>query len=168
MTTRIVGKEVFHNEQRSVNANTVIGQVFGNIVEPSDKEENDHWTIANDFSLRSDEPDWKSFSVRMDGYDSLTGYFNANDQVWVSVLTPGGLRSFEREKGFTPRWEASGSYSKVSYRAEKPGTYHFVVSNFDPGEHEDFFGDDSEEDLGVELRLRLRKSSSRSRKRETN
>jgi len=155
ITRKVEGKEVFIVEQSNIQAQMVIGQHFGDIIQPSSefpKEEN--WRVARNFTLRGGDQEWETFPLDLKQGQSVKGHFDAEDDVWAYILTPSGLKSFERGDGFTPHWEAEQSdYAAVEFEAEKSGMHYLVIANFDPEEDSEHYED--EEDVSVELRLKF-------------
>jgi hypothetical protein len=162
---KVIGKEVFTVEQRDFKAQTVIGHLHGDLIQPgpekqekrdeSRADDND-WRIARDFNLPG-EGDAKEFRLKMSRGDHLTGYVSANDEVCAYVLTSNSRNSFKNGYGFSPLWDSEWeTYAKVDFVALKTGTYYFVVTNEPDEDESDYYDDEDEtDDVAVELRLKL-------------
>jgi len=152
VTQKVVGKEVFIVEQKNIHAQTVIGQHFGDIINPVPLEKDHDWNIARNFTLKGGDQEWEPFRIELKAGQAVKGYFDAEDDVFAYILTPRSLKSFERGNGFNSLWDASqGDYAEVDFVPERSGTYYFVVSNFDP-EEEVYY--DEDDNVSVQLRLR--------------
>src|SRR3989441_5270535 len=163
VSQKVVGKEVFTVEQSDFKAQTVIGHLHGDLIQPGaenreerdePRAEDDDWKVARDFTLPG-EGDAKEFRLSMSRGDHLTGYVSADEEVCAYLLTSNSRQSFKNGYGFTPLWESEWeTYAKVDFVALKTGTYYFVVTNEPDDEESDYYDDDDEiEDTSVELRL---------------
>jgi len=162
ISQKVIGKEVFITEQRDFNAQTVIGHLHGNLIQPNvekhEKQEqkqpqHEDWSIARDFSLPGDG-DAKEFRLKLSRGDRLKGYVKSSDQVCAYVLTQNSRQSFQNGYGFSPLWDSEWeTYAKVDFVALKTGTYYFVVTNEADEEEEEYYDDLEIENADVELRL---------------
>lgn len=165
VSQKVIGKEVFTVEQSDFKAQTVIGHLHGDLIQPGLEEreerdeprtEDDDWKIARDFNLPG-EGDAREFRLKMSRGDHLTGYVSADDEVCAYVLTPNSRQSFQNGYGFTPLWDSEWeTYAKVDFVALKTGMYYFVVTN-EPDDEDDseyYDHDDKTGDTSVELRLK--------------
>lgn len=166
VSQKVIGKEVFTVEQRDFKAQTVIGHLHGDLIQPGPEKqeeredprgEDDDWKIARDFNLPG-EGDAKEFRLKMSRGDHLKGYVSADDEVCAYVLTSNSRNSFKNGYGFSPLWESEWeTYAKVDFVALKTGTYYFVVTNEPDEDDSNYYDDDNEDldDVAAQLRLRL-------------
>ena len=164
VSQKVIGKEVFTVEQRDFKAQTVIGHLHGDLIQPGAEKqekrdepraEDNDWKIARDFTLPG-EGDAKEFRLSMSRGDHLKGYVSADEEVCAYVLTSNSRQSFKNGYGLTPLWESEWeTYAKVDFVALKNGTYYFVVTNEPDDEESDYYDDDDVmENTTVELRLK--------------
>ena len=152
-TWKVSGKEVFITEQKNIHAQTVIGQNFGDIIQPASSKNDQTWKLARNFTLKGGNQEWEPFRLDLKEGQAVKGYLDAEDDVFAYILTAGSLKSFERGNGFNSLWDASqGDYAEVDFVPERSGTYYFVVSNFDPEEDEVNY--DEDDNVSVQLRLK--------------
>jgi hypothetical protein len=163
ISQKIIGKEVFITEQRDFSAQTVIGHLHGDLIQPApdrqekqqeERVEADDWAIARDFTLPG-AGDSKEFRLKLSRGDHLKGYVKSSDQVCSYVLTQNSRQSFQNGYGFTPLWDSEWeTYAKVDFVTLKSGTYYLVVTNEPDEEEAEYYDDLDIEDADVELRLK--------------
>ena len=152
VVNRVSGRQVFQVEQRNISNSNVIGTARDvhiyhapKAADPVDEE----WDVDEEFYLGP--TDHRDFPLKLEEGSRLVGNVEADNDVSCYILGKNALNSFINDENFSSYWDKTEvTRTKVSFIANRPRTFYFVIHNE---------SDDEEDEVSVSLKLRVERGS---------